>query len=79
MYSPGRKPPVGRVPAGDQGTFEIPIQSERIGYQSICEIAAQQMEEHPERNAFCVTSGLTQWVAAAVKNHKKQGRFVMGM
>ena len=70
---------MGRVPAGDQGTFEIPIQSERIGYQSICAIAAEQMEEHPERNAFCVTNGLTQWAAAAVKNHKKQERFVMGM
>lgn len=55
-------------------TCEIPIQSERIAYQSIYEIAEQQMELHPEMNAFYVTNGLTQWAAAAVKNHKKQGQ-----
>lgn len=54
-------------------TCEIPIQSERIAYQSIYEIAQQQMELHPQMNAFYVTNGLTQWAAAAVKNNKKQG------
>lgn len=52
---------------------EIPIQSERIAYQSIYEIAQQQMELHPGMNAFYVTNGLTQWAAAAVKNNKRQG------
>lgn len=52
---------------------EIPIESERIAYQSIYEIAEQQMALHPEMNAFYVTNGLTQWAAAAVKNNKKQG------
>ncbi len=52
---------------------EIPIETERMGYQSIYEIAERQMKAHPDMNMFYVTNGLTQWAAAAVKNHKKQG------
>lgn len=52
---------------------EIPMDTERMGYQKIYEIAEQQMERHPDMNLFYVTNGLTQWAAAAVKNHKKKG------
>lgn len=52
---------------------EIPLETERMGYQKIYEIAEQQMEQHPDMNLLYVTNGLTQWAAAAVKNHKKQG------
>ena len=52
---------------------EIPLDTERMGYQKIYEITEQQMEQHPDMNLLYVTNGLTQWAAAAVKNHKKQG------
>ena len=56
---------------------EISLDSERIGYQSIYEIAEAQMEKHPDMDVFYVTNGLTQWAAAAVKNHKKQGQILV--
>ena len=52
---------------------EIPLENERMGYQKIYEITEQQMEQHPNLNLLYVTNGLTQWAAAAVKSHKKQG------
>ncbi len=44
----------------------IPIDSEKIAYESIYNIAEQQIKAHPDLNAFFVTNGLTQWAAAAV-------------
>ena len=52
---------------------DVSLDSERIGYQSIYEIAEEQMQKHSDINAFYVTNGLTQWAAAAVKNNKRQG------
>ena len=52
---------------------EVPLVSEEIGYKSMYEITEQQLEKHPEVNVFYVTNGLTQWAAAAVKNHKRKG------
>lgn len=54
-------------------TCEIPLENERMGYLKIYEIAEQQMDQHADINLLYVTNGLTQWAAAAVKNHKKQG------
>ncbi len=56
---------------------EISLDSERIGYQSIYEIAEAQMKKHPDMDVFYVTNGLTQWAAAAVKNNKKQGEILV--
>ena len=53
---------------------DISLDSERIGYQSIYDMAEVQMQKHPDMNVFFVTNGLTQWAAAAVKNNKKQGQ-----
>ena len=53
---------------------DISLDSERIGYQNIYDMAEEQMKKHPDMNAFFVTNGLTQWAAAAVKNNKKQGK-----
>lgn len=53
---------------------DIALDSERIGYQSIYDMAEAQMKKHPDMNVFYVTNGLTQWAAAAVKNNKKQGQ-----
>lgn len=58
-------------------TCEIPSATERIAYQSIYEIAVQQMKVHPDLNAFYVTNGLTQWAAAAVKNNKRDGSILV--
>lgn len=52
---------------------DIPIESERIAYQSIYEIAEQQMQAHADMNVFYVTNGLIQWAAAAVKNNRRVG------
>lgn len=52
-------------------TCEVPLDSERIGYESIY-AAAAQMRRHPDMNAFYVTKGLTQW-AAAVEDAGAQG------
>ena len=56
---------------------DISLDSENIGYQSIYETAEAQMKVHPDMNVFYVTNGLTQWAAAAVKNHKKQGQILV--
>lgn len=54
-------------------TCEVPLDSERIGYESIYAAAAAQMRRHPDMNAFYVTNGLTQWAAAAVEDAGAQG------
>lgn len=53
---------------------ECALDSGRIGYQSIYALAEAQMAKHPDMNAFYVTNGLTQWAAAAVKNHRMGGK-----
>jgi LacI family transcriptional regulator len=53
---------------------DIPIDTEKIAYESIYEIAQRQMQLHPELNTFYVTNGLTQWAAAAVNSSPARGR-----